>query len=167
MKKHGIYAALTPRLIAIAEAAKGAKSLADIGTDHAYVPVFMVSELGALRAIAADINKGPLERADENIKKYCLSDKISTRLSDFSVITSDNPRTEDPDKIIEEIVSGVNEGEYKVITNRKEAIEYALNMAKAGDIVLLAGKGHETYQILKSGKIHFDEREIVKEILSR
>lgn len=82
MKKHGIYAALTPRLIAIAEAAKGAKSLADIGTDHAYVPVFMVSELGALCAIAADINKGPLERADENIKKYCLSGKISTRLSD-------------------------------------------------------------------------------------
>ncbi len=82
MKKHGISGALTPRLIQIAKAAKGAHNLADIGTDHAYVPIFMVLELGANGAIAADINKGPLKRADANIKKYDLSERVTTRLSD-------------------------------------------------------------------------------------
>lgn len=77
-----ISSALTPRLLAITEAAKGAKIIADIGTDHAYVPVYMCLELGVTSAIAADINKGPLERADANIKKYGLANKITTRLSD-------------------------------------------------------------------------------------
>lgn len=77
-----VRSALTPRLLAIAEAAKGAKVVADIGTDHAYVPVYMCLELGTDYAIAADINKGPLERADANIKKYGLQNRITTRLSD-------------------------------------------------------------------------------------
>ena len=77
-----ISSALTPRLFAIAEAAKGAKTVADIGTDHAYVPVYMCLELGTDYAIAADINKGPLERADVNIKKFGLENRITTRLSD-------------------------------------------------------------------------------------
>lgn len=77
-----VRSALTPRLLAIAEAAKNAKVLADIGTDHAYVPVYMCLELGTEKAIAADINKGPLERAEANIEKYGLGDRITTRLSD-------------------------------------------------------------------------------------
>jgi len=83
MKRNSaIYSAMTPRLLLIAEAARGAKTVADIGTDHAYVPVYMCLELGTLSAVAADINTGPLERADANIKKYGLSDRITTRLSD-------------------------------------------------------------------------------------
>lgn len=84
MKKRSpeISSALTPRLLQIAEAAKGAKTVIDIGTDHAYIPVYMVLKSGAEKAIAADINKGPLERADANINKYGLCGKISTRLSD-------------------------------------------------------------------------------------
>ena len=84
MKKRSpdISASLTPRLLAISMAANGAKKLADIGTDHAYVPLYMVIKLGTSEAIAADINKGPMQRADANIKKYGLSDKITTRLSD-------------------------------------------------------------------------------------
>lgn len=102
---------------------------------------------------------------DRDNKKRSLMGEISTTHSDYTVITSDNPRTESPAKIIDEIVSGVKGDNYTVIENRKEAIGYALKIARENDIVLLAGKGHETYQILKEGKIHFDEREIVKEIL--
>lgn len=81
-RSRGIEKALTPRLLLIAEAAKGAKRLADIGTDHAYIPVYMVLKQGAESAIAADINKGPLMRAEENIKRFGLEEKIKTRLSD-------------------------------------------------------------------------------------
>lgn len=89
------------------------------------------------------------------------------KLSDFLIVTSDNPRSEDPDKIIDDIMPGVLESDcpYVRIENRREAIAFALAHAEAGDIIILAGKGHETYQILKSGTIHFDEREIVHELL--
>ena len=95
------------------------------------------------------------------------SSDIGTRLSDIAVITSDNPRTEEPQKIIDDILEGVKCGEYKVIPDRREAIGYALSIAKSGDIVLLLGKGQETYQILGTEQIHFDEREIVKEFLKK
>ena len=92
---------------------------------------------------------------------------IATEKSDFVIITSDNPRTEDPALIIEDIEKGVVKDNYIKIVNRKEAIEYALSIAKEGDIVLLAGKGHETYQIIDKEKFDFDERVIVHEILSK
>ena len=84
MKKRSpqIASCLTERLLLIAEASKGAKKLCDIGTDHAYIPVYMVSCMGTESAIAADINEGPLERAQNSIDKFGLSDKITTRLSD-------------------------------------------------------------------------------------
>ena len=93
--------------------------------------------------------------------------KIASAMSDFSVLTSDNPRTEDPEAIIEDVLAGVKEGggEYIVIPNRFEAIEYALDHGKKDDIILLAGKGHETYQILADRTISFDEREIVRKLL--
>lgn len=93
--------------------------------------------------------------------------KIVGNLADIAVVTSDNPRTENPDAIIEEILAGMHncKAKIKVITDRTEAIRYALSIAKKGDVVLLAGKGHETYQILKTGKIHYDEREVVAQIL--
>ncbi len=89
-------------------------------------------------------------------------------LSDYLVVTSDNPRSEQPEAIIEDIVAGLSESAtpYTVIVNRTEAIRWAIANAQAGDTILLAGKGHETYQILKEGTIHLDEREIVADALA-
>ena len=93
--------------------------------------------------------------------------KIAAELSDFCVVTSDNPRSENPSAIIEDILEGMKDTTtpYKVVENRKEAIAWAMKNAKKDDIILLAGKGHETYQILPTGTIHFDEREAVAEVL--
>ena len=93
--------------------------------------------------------------------------RIAGKYADFTVITTDNPRDEKPSKIAKDIKQGIDEtqGLYKVIENRKEAIEFAMRIAWKNDTVILAGKGHETYQELAKGKkIHFDEREIVKKL---
>ena len=94
--------------------------------------------------------------------------EIAARLSDVAVVTSDNPRSEDPETIIEDITAGIGKHDSKVIvdSDRMSAIRKALEIAREGDVVVLAGKGQETYQILASGKIHFDEREAVADILS-
>ncbi|OPJ61474.1 UDP-N-acetylmuramoyl-L-alanyl-D-glutamate--2,6-diaminopimelate ligase [Clostridium chromiireducens] len=93
--------------------------------------------------------------------------KISTDIADISIITSDNPRSEDPMSIIKDIEVGLDKEKYIIIENRKEAIKRAIDIATKGDVIVIAGKGHETYQILKDKTIHFDEREVVKEILDR
>lgn len=92
---------------------------------------------------------------------------IAAKLSDLAVVTSDNPRSEQPAAIIEDILAGMQNTKtpIKVIENRIEAIHWAVTNAKAGDTVLLAGKGHETYQILADGTIHLDEREVVADAL--
>lgn len=102
---------------------------------------------------------------DRDSTKRPIMGEIGTKMADIAIITSDNPRCEDPKKIINDIVSGAIDGKYTVVENRKEAIGYALSLAQKDDIVLLLGKGQETYQIIGKEKIHFDEREIVKEIL--
>ena len=101
--------------------------------------------------------------------KRPIMGEIASELSDFCIVTSDNPRNEKPSDIINDILEGMKNTKtpYKVIENRKEAIFYALDNAREKDIILLAGKGHETYQILNEGTIHFDEREIVNEYFSR
>lgn len=93
--------------------------------------------------------------------------EVSGRLADFSIITSDNPRSEAPEAIIADIETGIlkTNGKYIRITERREAIRYAMMNAQPGDIIILAGKGHETYQIFDTKTIHFDEREVVAEIL--
>lgn len=93
--------------------------------------------------------------------------KIAGELSDFSIITSDNPRYENPLDIIEDIKKGINpvSNKYTVIPDRKEAIGYAIKHASKGDIILLAGKGHEIYQEIKGVKYPFDERKIVNDFL--
>jgi UDP-N-acetylmuramoyl-L-alanyl-D-glutamate--2,6-diaminopimelate ligase len=93
---------------------------------------------------------------------------IAVHNADYVIVTSDNPRTEDPRAIIDDILEGTVgvRTPLKVIENRIEAIKYAVSIARTGDIVVLAGKGHETYQILKDETIHLDEREIVNEALS-
>ena len=97
---------------------------------------------------------------DRDSAKRPIMGEIAGRLSDFSIITSDNPRTEDPEKIVREIEEGMKRtgGEYIVITDRREAIAYALDNARAGDVIILAGKGQETYQIIGKEKHDFDER---------
>jgi UDP-N-acetylmuramoyl-L-alanyl-D-glutamate--2,6-diaminopimelate ligase len=92
---------------------------------------------------------------------------IAASFSDLCVITSDNPRTEDPNRIIEDILAGTRQGHSETVVemDRRQAIELALGKAKRGDFVLVAGKGHETYQIFKDRTIHFDDREVVREYL--
>ena len=91
--------------------------------------------------------------------------EIVARLSDIAIVTSDNPRSEEPSSIIKDILVGIKKDNYQVVENRKEAIKKAITLATSGDVIVIAGKGHEDYQILNTGKIHFDEREIVDEIL--
>lgn len=93
--------------------------------------------------------------------------EVSGRIADFTIITSDNPRTEEPSRILKDIEEGIKKtnGRYVVIEDRTEAIRYAMKNARSGDIIVLAGKGHETYQIFKDKTIHYDEREIVENIL--
>ncbi len=97
---------------------------------------------------------------DRDDSKRAVMGEIAGRLSDFSIITSDNPRTEDPIAIINQIEEGMRrtKGRYTVIADRREAIGYALDNAKAGDVIILAGKGQETYQIIGREKRDFDER---------
>ena len=89
---------------------------------------------------------------------------IAARLADFVIVTSDNPRTEEPLKIIDDILEGMKDipTPKKVIENRIEAINFAISNAKTGDIIILAGKGHETYQVIGTEKVHFDDREEIK-----
>lgn len=136
--------------------------------DYAHTPDGLENVINAINSF----KKGRLITVfgcggDRDASKRSIMGDIGTRLSDISVITSDNPRTENPQKIIDDIVSGVKEGIYEIIPDRREAIGYALSIAKKGDVVLLAGKGQETYQILGKEKIHFDEREIVRDFLER
>jgi len=97
--------------------------------------------------------------------KRPLMASIAEKFSHFSILTNDNPRHEDPEKIIAEITEGFqNKRKFSIQQDRKRAISDAIKMAKAGDLVLIAGKGHETYQILGNWVVPFDDREIVKEI---
>ena len=93
--------------------------------------------------------------------------EISGNIADFTIITSDNPRTEDPTEIVKEIEVGTKKtkGKYIAIVDRIEAIKYAINMANKNDIIVLAGKGHETYQEINGKKYPFDEREIIKKLI--
>ncbi|MCC8073084.1 MAG: UDP-N-acetylmuramoyl-L-alanyl-D-glutamate--2,6-diaminopimelate ligase [Clostridiales bacterium] len=137
--------------------------------DYAHSPDGLENIITSLKEIA----KGRVVTVfgcggDRDKTKRPKMGKIAAELSDFCVVTSDNPRSENPTDIIDDILVGMKniDTPYVVVENRKEAIAYAINHAQTDDIILLAGKGHETYQILPSGTIHFDEREVVEEILS-
>jgi len=93
--------------------------------------------------------------------------RISAQISDKLFITSDNPRSEDPADIIREITRDIDrkDADYVIELDRYSAIDKALKEARKGDIVLVAGKGHETYQIFKDTTLPFDDREVVKKIL--
>jgi UDP-N-acetylmuramoyl-L-alanyl-D-glutamate--2,6-diaminopimelate ligase len=102
---------------------------------------------------------------DRDIGKRPVMGEISARLSDFTIVTSDNPRTEDPEAIIADILPGIGDAPHQVEVNRKKAIEIAIAKAQPGDLVIIAGKGHEDYQEINHVKTHFDDREIAREVL--
>ncbi len=106
---------------------------------------------------------------DRDNTKRPIMGEIAGKLSDFSIITSDNPRTEDPAAIVNEIEEGMKktDGKYTVIVDRREAIGYALDHAKKDDVIILAGKGQETYQIIGKEKHDFDERAVVYKHLNK
>ena len=106
---------------------------------------------------------------DRDSGKRPIMGEISGRIADYTFITSDNPRTEDPQKIVDQIEEGIKKtkGNYKVIVDRTEAIKEAIKMATKRDIVVLAGKGHEPYQEINGVKHPFDERIIVREIIDQ
>jgi len=101
---------------------------------------------------------------DRDKGKRPLMGEIAERGADCAIVTSDNPRTEDPDAIIDDIEAGMRGSSHERVTDRLSAIQRAIGMAEAGDIVVLAGKGHETYQIRGTTSYPFDEKEIVREM---
>ena len=100
------------------------------------------------------------------LRRYEMGE-VSGRLSDFTIITSDNPRFEEPLDIISDIETGIRktDGKYVKIPDRKEAIRYAIEHGQKGDVIILAGKGHEDYQEIKGVKYPMDERVLIKEVL--
>ncbi|MBQ9354971.1 MAG: UDP-N-acetylmuramoyl-L-alanyl-D-glutamate--2,6-diaminopimelate ligase, partial [Clostridia bacterium] len=104
---------------------------------------------------------------DRDKTKRPIMGSIAVRNADYVIVTSDNPRSEEPLSIIDDILEGTvgSPVPVKVIENRVEAIKFAISIALPGDIIVLAGKGHEDYQILKDKTIHLDEREVVAEAL--
>ena len=136
--------------------------------DYAHTPDGLDNVLRSVR----DFCKGRLIAVfgcggDRDPIKRPIMGRIGVELADLAIITSDNPRTEDPEAIIRDIVAGVEPsmGEYQVIVDRRKAIEYALEIGQKDDIIVLAGKGHETYQEICGVKHHLDEREEVARCL--
>ena len=101
---------------------------------------------------------------DRDRGKRAPMGEIAVRLADVAIVTSDNPRTEDPERILDEVESGMQAKPHQRRSDRREAIALALQLARPGDTILLAGKGHETYQIIGKEKQPFDERAIVREL---
>ena len=106
---------------------------------------------------------------DRDSSKRPIMGEISGRIADYTFITSDNPRTEDPEAIVKDIEEGIKKtkGKYKVVVDRITAIKEAIDMATKLDIIVLAGKGHEPYQEINGKKYPFDERVIVNEIINK
>jgi len=133
--------------------------------DYAHTPDALERTLKTARAFAA----GKLIvvfgcGGDRDKGKRPLMGAIAERDSDCAIVTSDNPRTEDPDSIIDDIEAGMRGSSHERVTDRLSAIQRAIDLAQDGDIVLLAGKGHETYQIRGTTSYPFDEKEIVREL---
>ena len=137
--------------------------------DYAHTPDGLENVLSALRSFT----QGRLIAlfgcgGDRDKTKRPKMGAVVARYADLAVVTSDNPRSENPAAIIDDILAGMQDSKTprEVIENRRDAIFWTIAHAKPGDVIVLAGKGHETYQILKDGEIHFDEREVVAQALA-
>jgi UDP-N-acetylmuramoyl-L-alanyl-D-glutamate--2,6-diaminopimelate ligase len=138
--------------------------------DYAHTPDGLINILSSAREVTQNrlitvFGCG----GDRDKTKRPIMGRIGVELSDICIITSDNPRSENPEAIIEDIVKGAAEadGNYVSITDRKAAIEHAIKLAKPGDMIVIAGKGHETYQIIGNNVLPFDDRKVAREILRR
>jgi UDP-N-acetylmuramoyl-L-alanyl-D-glutamate--2,6-diaminopimelate ligase len=100
---------------------------------------------------------------DRDTAKRPIMGSIASQLADFSIVTTDNPRGEEPKKIINAILEGFSANSYRVVEDRKEAILEGLGMSNEKDVVLIAGKGHEDYQIIGREVNYFSDREVVEE----
>ena len=138
-----------------------------IFVDYAHTDDAMYNVLSALKPL---ISKKVIVvfgcGGDRDRTKRPRMGKVASEMADFVVVTSDNPRSEEPQAIADEIAAGITKKNYKVTLDRLRAIGEALSMAKEGDCVLIAGKGHEAYQVLKNTAIAFDDREVAKKICS-
>lgn len=103
---------------------------------------------------------------DRDRTKRPIMAGVATEYATHAILTSDNPRSEDPQAILDDMLAGAKGNNYEVIVDRKEAIFYGVSEAKAEDIIIIAGKGHETYQIIGKEVHHFDDREIAKEAIT-
>jgi UDP-N-acetylmuramoyl-L-alanyl-D-glutamate--2,6-diaminopimelate ligase len=136
--------------------------------DFAHTPAALASALAAVkpltrgRLIVVFGAGGDRDRS----KRRPMAEAVGA-IADLVVLTSDNPRTEDPERILDDLASGLEGVDYRRISDRREAIDHALRTARPGDTVVLAGKGHETYQVIGRDKRPFDERVIVAESLAR
>lgn len=174
----GLNLGIEPKQIALAlesvRAVPGRAEVLDTHTpykvvlDYSHSPDALENILTAMR----EFTKGRVIAlfgcgGDRDHGKRPMMGEIGGRLADYSILTSDNPRTEDPFDILASVEDGIKPtgGEYVVIENRREAIRHALTMAREGDIVILAGKGHETYQEIMGVKRPFDEKVVVAELL--
>lgn len=138
--------------------------------DYAHTPDALEKVLKSLK----ELSKGKLITVfgcggDRDPSKREIMGVIAGAVSDYCIITSDNPRTEDPIKILNEVEIGVKKTNCSYIKNadRRKAIYRALEIAQQGDVVIIAGKGHETYQIIGNNTIHFDDREVVREFFNK
>jgi len=134
--------------------------------DYAHTPDALMNVLAALKALSG----GNLTvvfgcGGERDAFKRPLMGELAQKYADKVIITSDNPRSEEPQKIADEITLRMRGGNYRVILERKEAIACALSASKAGDTILIAGKGHEDYQILKDRKIEFDDAIVTGQLL--
>lgn len=140
--------------------------------DYAHTPDALENVLQTLKQYQKDAHLGRLWvvfgcGGDRDMKKRPIMGKIACDLADKVVVTSDNPRFENPTQIIQQITQGLDTKAIMQIEDRKLAITSALDLAAPDDIILIAGKGHETYQIIGAEKIHFSDQEIVREHLQR
>jgi UDP-N-acetylmuramoyl-L-alanyl-D-glutamate--2,6-diaminopimelate ligase len=134
--------------------------------DYAHTPDALARALGALRPLT----RGRLivvfgAGGDRDRGKRPVMGAVAVRDADLPVVTSDNPRTEDPERILDDIEAGMGDGPHLRIADRTVAIARALSIARPEDTVLLAGKGHETYQVVGTAKLPLDERAIVRDIV--
>jgi len=136
--------------------------------DYAHTPDALERALEAVRPFAREklivvFGCG----GDRDRGKRPVMGAIAERLADLAIVTSDNPRTEDPDAILDEIEAGMHASNHERIEDRRAAIARALDAATPRDVIVLAGKGHETYQVRGTTKLPFDEKLIVAELSSR
>ena len=111
-----------------------------------------------------DREKGKPGGDRDRTKRRPMAEAVA-RVADLAIVTSDNPRTEDPECILDDLEPGLRGSSYERIADRRTAIERALEIARPGDMILLAGKGHETYQVVGTERQPFDERLVVRELL--